>query len=126
MSKSIEVTQEKMGEELAEQAELEELNEFEAEFIKEIPEKMKIAHAGLQRFDYLNAYHKMSIQRSIIRASLVANKSMGNTKEAGEWENKLGMIEKDITHILRAVKVIDKSYPKAKAEMERIISAASK
>lgn len=70
-----------------------------------------------ERFKMAITYQSLHIQATNVRASIVANKAVGNVKAAEQYTDALDNLEKDMRHLLRGIKSIDLIRPKAKQRM---------
>lgn len=70
-----------------------------------------------QRFQLARNYQANALALQHLRASIAANKSVGNEKAVKEFEGRIEKLEPEVKHILRSIKNIDREYPGAKKEM---------
>lgn len=76
-----------------------------------------------ERLNCATSYQILSVRASTVRASVVANKAVGNTQAQETFQKQLADLERDMAHCLRGIKVIDKECPKAKARMQELAKA---
>lgn len=74
-----------------------------------------------ERLDMAIAYQKLQSRANLLRASVQANKSVGNEKAASGFENELDDVAIKSAHCLRGIKAIDKEFPDAKDRMQQIL-----
>jgi len=77
-----------------------------------------------ERFNIAVAYQTLYVRASTVRASVRANKSVGNSQAAEHFEKQLAEIERDIAHCLRGIKEIDHLCPGAKKRMQEMANPA--
>ena len=91
------------------------------ESILGLPEDQQLLIYARERHNYALAYHTMKSQIVPVRATININEASGNTKVAKEYQDIEQNIDVKMKHILRAVKLIDKQFPQARAKMVEMI-----
>lgn len=76
-----------------------------------------------ERFNLAVAWQRLTIRASAVKASITANKAVGNAKEAEQFETQLKELQTQIAHCLRGIKTIDRAHPGAKAKQIELESA---
>jgi hypothetical protein len=73
-----------------------------------------------ERFNCASSYQILSVRAMTVKASVSANKGVGNTQAQQQFEKQLADLDRDLAHCLRGIKTIDKSCPAAKARMQEL------
>ncbi len=79
-----------------------------------IPDQTRDNIAAQERINVAQNYTILSLRAVTTRASVAANKGVGNTDAVSKFEGQLKEIEVQIAHCLRSIKAIDREYPRAK------------
>lgn len=87
-----------------------------------LPDSDIINIVANERFQVASAHQLLKVRLSTVQASVVANNSVGNTKEAEKFKTQEQEISIQMKHCLRGIKTIDREYPKAKARMLEMIA----
>uniref|UniRef100_A0A6M3JVZ8 Uncharacterized protein n=1 Tax=viral metagenome TaxID=1070528 RepID=A0A6M3JVZ8_9ZZZZ len=77
-----------------------------------------------ERFNCAVGYQTLYVRASAVRASVRANKAVGNPEAAEHFGKQLAELERDISHCLRGIKEIDFLCPEAKKRMQEMAKTA--
>lgn len=76
--------------------------------------------AAQERYQCAISYQRLKVRVETVRASVAANKGVGNVDAVTKFEKESQTLTEQMMHCLRGIKTIDKEYPKAKVRMKLI------
>ena len=116
-------TADKAAEELASaEAEMDELNNVEIG----LESDAIVSMAAKKRFEYAQAYQMLQIDHRAAEASASINERMKNTQARDNFYQRANTMATEMKHCLKAILMIDKQYPEAKAVMLAMVKAQQK
>ncbi len=107
-----------VDEEVVNQMEAEEILEDLSDVDLAINDTQEITIYAQERFKLAVNYRSLYIQADAVRVSIKANKAVGNTTVVDDYSSKLEIVERDLKHLLRGIREIDKACPQAIQKMK--------